>query len=369
MRTTVRVIGVVSIALLLLVAGPAAADRGAAGQTTPANPADVQAPAERGGIAFQVGDVLAGIGTGQIKHFSPTGTLIQTLDNATSSNEQTGMCFDSVGNLYSTNFSGSMSKFDNTGNLLQSQWATGFSNSPESCVFDGAFIYSGEVDGSEFVRRFATDGTPGPTWDPAPSSRGLDWIDLAEDGCTLYYTSEGSQVKRYDICTDTQLADFTTSVSGPCFAVRVRPVDPGDFEVLVACSSQVYRLDSSGSTIQTYPAAGFTPSASFLFAMNLDPDGTTFWTGDIFTGDIYRVNIASGNQVIHFNTNPNTTMAGITVFGEITAGVPTPTPTGPTPTPTPPGAAPIPTTSTTGIAIFVGLLALAAFALLIRMRQ
>jgi hypothetical protein len=377
MRTTLRAIGIASVALLLTMATPAAAERGAAGQPAPDNPPDVQKPDVRRGVAFQIGDVLAGVGTGQIKHFSPTGTLIQTLDNNTSSNEQTGMCFDSDGNLYSTNFSAaSMSKFDNTGTLLQSVWASGFSARPESCVFDGTDIYSGEVDGSSLIRQFAPDGTPGATWDPAVGPRGVDWLDLAEDGCTMFYASEGSSIYRYDICTDTQLPNFADGIPGSCFALRIRPIDPNDFEVLVACLSNIHRLDSSGSVVQSYPASGFNPPASFLFAMNLDPDGTSLWTGDINTGDIYRISIgSSGNQITHFPSNPNTTMAGITVVGEITAGVPTPTPTGPpgTPTPTPTvepvGAAPIPTVSTTGVAIFVGLLAFAAFVLLIRMRQ
>jgi hypothetical protein len=32
---------------------------------------------------FQVGDVFVGVGTGKIKRFTPTGTLIQTLDTLT----------------------------------------------------------------------------------------------------------------------------------------------------------------------------------------------------------------------------------------------------------------------------------------------
>lgn len=358
---------------------PAAAwaELGAAGQPAPQNPAGSLPNTPARGVAFAVGDVLAGVGSGQIKHFSPTGTLIQTLDNTTSSNEQTGMCFDADGNLYSTNFSaGSMSKFDPSGNLLVAQWATAFSSSPESCVFDGTNIYSGEVNGSNDVRKWNLAGTQLDSYDVPTTNRGSDWIDLAEDGCTLFYTSEGTQVLRYDVCTDTALANFASSLSGgACFGLRIRPVGVGDFEVLVACQGQLNRLNSSGTVIDTYPASGFNPPASFLFAMNLDPDGTSFWTGDIFTGDIYRINIATGNQITHFASNPNTTMAGITVVGEITAGVPTPTPQGPTPTPsptatnTPTGAQPIPTVSSTGIAIFIGLLVLAAFALLIRMRH
>ena len=48
-------------------------------------------PAVAGGVAFQTGDVLAGVGTGRIKHFNSTGTLVDTLDTGTTCNEQSGM--------------------------------------------------------------------------------------------------------------------------------------------------------------------------------------------------------------------------------------------------------------------------------------
>ena len=39
------------------------------------------------------------------------------------------------------------------------------------------------------------------------------------------------------------------------------------------------RLDSSGNVAQTYLASNY--DSSFLFALNLDPDGETFWTADL----------------------------------------------------------------------------------------
>jgi len=63
----------------------------------------------------------------------------------------------------------------------------------------------------------------------------------------MYYTSEGSEFKRFDVCTDTQLVDFATGLTRPCFALCVR----ANSEVMVACASQVYRLDSTGGVMQT----------------------------------------------------------------------------------------------------------------------
>jgi hypothetical protein len=57
-----------------------------------------------------------------------------------------------------------------------------------------------------------------------------------------------------------------------------------------------------------------------LFSLNLDPDGTTFWTGDLGTGNIFRFNINTGALVTQFNTAPFTQLAGVSIFGEITQG-------------------------------------------------
>ena len=266
--------------------------------------------ASAAGVPYQVADVFAGVGNGQIKHFSSTGVQLDTLNNGTGSFEQTGMAFDPAGNLYSTNFSaGSASKFNNSGTLLGAFGS--FTGSPESIVRDQAGnFYVGQVNGSTEVRKFNAAGNLLATFSPAIEDRGTDWIDLAADQCTLFYTSEGALIKRFNVCTNTQLPDFGTSPNGGFnFALRIRP----NGEVLVAATTAVYRFNSAGAVIQTYPF----PS-NFLFALNLDPDGTTFWTGDINTGAIFRVNIASGAVVTTFNSAPFSTMAGLAVFGEIT---------------------------------------------------
>jgi len=110
------------------------------------------------------------------------------LDTRSLSTEQTGMCIDGAGTLYTTNWNGgSMTRFDSVGNLLTFPWAGPFSIHPETCVVDGqGNIYTGEVDGTNLLREFAPDGTPLGTWAPAVSARGLDWIDLAADQCTMY---------------------------------------------------------------------------------------------------------------------------------------------------------------------------------------
>lgn len=264
---------------------------------------------------FRQGDVFVGVGNGKIKRFLPDGTLLQTLETQSGSLFQTGMCFDPTGNLYATNFdSGTMSKLDNTGKLIKHPWAGPFGVKPESCVLDSAGnIYTGEVDGAQRIRKWTPDGASLATFAAATTDRGLDWIDLAADQCTMFYTSEGSTVKRYDVCANKQLPDFATGLERPCFALRLRP----NGELLLTCRALVYRFSPEGQILKTYD-----PGDDFLFAMNLDADGQTFWTGGYNSGNVYRLNIETGDEVGQFNVGlSGSSLAGIAVLGEINANL------------------------------------------------
>ena len=289
-------------------------------------------------IPYVVGDVFAGVGNGEIRHLSPTGTLIESLSTGSACDEQLGMAFDTTGNLYATSAfggcaTGEVYKFDNQGGLIGA-FGSGYSDSTESIAIDAAGnVYVGQPDGTSDVLKFDSAGTPLDSFDVPTEDRGSDWIDLASDQCTLFYTSEGVNVFRYDVCTDAPLANFNVApLPDTSYALRILPGGG----VLVANSSAVIRLDSSGNQVQTY-----TPSlpVSDIFALNLDPDGTSFWTGDISTGDVFKFDIAGGTELLTFNVAPNVSLAGLAVYGEVTVAQPTSTPT-PSPTAT---ATPSPT--------------------------
>lgn len=318
-------------------------------------------------IPYSSGNVLAGVGAGQIKHFSPTGTLLETLNNTTGSSEQTGMCFDAMGNLYSTNFSAnSMSKFNTMGGLLLANFGSGFSADPESCAFDAANnVYVGQADGLRRIRKFDSSGTFLTEFSPATEARGTDHIDLAADQCTMFYTSEGNLMKRYNVCASTQLPDFASGLTGPCYAHRLRP----NGEVLVACTTRVLRLSPTGTLMQTYLGSTYGESDT-LFALNLDPDGATFWTAGLSVGNIRRINITTGTQVNTFNGGIlGGSLAGLAIAGEIVVSQPTPTPTQPAVTPTPtfaPGSIAVPTLSFPLLGVLAMALVAAAIILMRR---
>ncbi len=282
--------------------------------------------AQASGVPYNKGDVFAAVGNGFIKHFSSTGTLLDTLDTTTGSLENAGMAFDLTGNLYATQFEANVvSKFDNAGNL-SGPFGSGFAgNHPESIVRDAAgHFYVGQADGTHQVLKFDASGGSLGSFSPATEMRGTDWIDLAADQCTLFYTSEGKLIKRFNVCTNTQLADFATLPIGgsaatgtAAYALRIRP----NQEVMVAASQQVFRLDSTGAIIKTYPKpAGET---SILFALNLDQDETSFWTAGFATGNVYKIDIATGTVLQTFNAGIiSHGLGGLAVYGEIVAAQP-----------------------------------------------
>ena len=294
-------------------------------------------------LPFQFGDIFAGVGNGFIDHFQSNGALIESLNTTSLSRENTGMCIDGAGNLYGTNFENmSMARFDVQGQLTLFPWGGPFSIHVESCVVDGSGnIYTGEVDGNNILRKFAPDGTLLNTWAPAAATRGVDWIDLAADQCTMYYTSEGFFVKRFNVCTGTQLNDVPTGLAGgPCYALRLR----ANGDLMVACEHELVRLNSNWTIVQHYPAANY-PNASFFFAANLDPDGTSVWTADFSTGLIYKIDIATGNLLLNFIAPiQGFGLGGLAIYGEQTQAQPSVTPGPPPPSATPlPSSTPAPT--------------------------
>ena len=284
--------------------------------------------ARQGG--FQRGDVFVSLTDGLIQRYSPTtGALLQTLDTGTGLGSFiTGGAFDRNANFYATAFSSrTVIRFDSNGNRL-GEFGSGYNGRPESVIFDSdGNAYVGTVDGDNDIRKFDAAGNPLDRYDVAVERRGTDWIDLAADKCTLYYTSEGARILRYDVCTKTQLTDFVSNLPhSAAYALRLLPSGG----LIVADTNEVLRLDATGNIIQRYDA----PGEDSWFAVNLDPNGTSFWSGGISTGNVYKFDIATGNQITRIPTGQGG-IFGVTILGELTVVNPTPSPTA-TVTPTPP---------------------------------
>jgi len=250
---------------------------------------------------------FVGVSNGQIQQLNTSSKLLQTLSTG-QGGSVTGMAFDPFDSLYVTDFTAdAVTKFDGNGNLV-GNFGTGYNCKPESIVFDSAGnAYVGETGCSHALLKFDPYGNLVHGWSVTTEIEGSDWIDLAPDQCTIFYTSQGTTIFRFNVCTGKQLALFATGLHT---ALGLRILSDGG--VLVADSQDIVRFDSAGRNIMTYTATG----EKCLVSVTLDPDGSSFWAVDYCTSDIIHVDLTSGNQLAKFNTGtPTQTVYGIAMRG------------------------------------------------------
>jgi hypothetical protein len=265
---------------------------------------------------YALGDLFIGTTRGIIQHRDSTGASVGTLDTTLGNPFDTGMCFDLAGNLYATDISPTqaITKFDNMGNVVAARFVdtSGDPNNPESCIWNAANtnMFVGGP-GVNQIRQYAplTGAEVGRhTVASSGGTSGTDWVELSSDQCTVFYTNESGTIRRYNTCgVGTQSPDFAT-LSAACYALRIRPTT---MEVLVACSDGAHLLSPTGVEVTHYFLGD-------VFALNLDPDGTSFWTAAPGGADVLKVDIATGSVLKTIHTGAS--VWGLAVFGEITAG-------------------------------------------------
>jgi uncharacterized repeat protein (TIGR01451 family) len=269
---------------------------------------------------YQLGELFASFANGYVGVFKSDGTFLGTIN--TGQAQDTGLQFDTKGNLYVTTFGTptGVVKLDINGNVI-GPFGSGYTGNPESIVFNlagDAFVGEAQTHDPTNpnpvpVLEFDANGNLIATFNVARQDRGSDWVELLGDQKTLLYTSEGTSIKSFDISKNLQNADFATNLPGAsAYALRQLP----DGTILVADTTAALRLTAAGAIQKTYTP---NPAPQNLFALNLDPDGTSFWTADLTTGVIYRFDIASGNQLTTF-TAPSKFVSGLAIFGEKAPG-------------------------------------------------
>ena len=152
-------------------------------------------------------------------------------------------------------FNGDVSEFSPDG-TLEGGSATGLAN-PFSLVFDNqGDLYVGQQS-TPYIAEFNTTGQFVPDIGPVETELfGDDWIVLAPDQCTFDYTTESTDILRYNMCTNPHLPNFNLQ-SFPTVPPIDRPArsglrapDPPDGDVLVADSNADFLLDPNGNVIQ-----------------------------------------------------------------------------------------------------------------------
>jgi hypothetical protein len=259
---------------------------------------------------FQRGDVLASVGNPSvIARFAPDGTPKGELVGSSGAGP---LCFDASGEHLVAPGTG---LYDKEGSLLASAWAA--VPLPGACTVDDAghvFVGGGAASGDQqtgrgTIRRFDLTGHLLESYDVEAAGfayrRVVTSLDLAPDGCTIYYDLDGSdEIKRFDACTATQLAPFGSA--GPvCDHVRVLP----DGRVVVTCDTYGTLLDAAGDVVHDF--ANPVPFGTSQRFAALDPDGTSFWMGS-YQGLLTRFDIASGQQLASWVAGEG--LAGVAVY-------------------------------------------------------
>jgi hypothetical protein len=164
------------------------------------------------GVVIPVGDVAVAVGSGDVKVFSPTGALLEILNDGTTATYTTGMVFDSSDNLYVTNFGSgpsAVSEIGPTGTVITSTFANA-SLTAESILVNAAGNFLVGGPGSPSVEQFsAAGGSPTVTYavTGGNGTNGTDWTDLEADQATLLYDGEGTEILSYNLATKTQNAN------------------------------------------------------------------------------------------------------------------------------------------------------------------
>ncbi|MGB0037173.1 MAG: Ig-like domain-containing protein, partial [Candidatus Acidiferrales bacterium] len=190
-------------------------------------------------------------------------------------------------------------------------------------------VFVGQSSGQNSLLDLSSAGAVKSTFFPAYDNGGIGYLELTDDGGRVLYStqtagsSQTGTVKNFDIANNHQNPDFATNLpGGPSFAIR----ELNDKSVLVANTIQIAHLDSNGNVLAS---PSLTPPAGGLFyALNLNPDGASFWTGDALSGKVYQIRITDGallntiNTGLGFNSSALTfnTIFGIAVLGQPQSG-------------------------------------------------
>jgi uncharacterized repeat protein (TIGR01451 family) len=285
---------------------------------------------------FGQGDVFVGTIDGMIFEYKPNGTLVQVLNSGNLGGVIAGMNFDTSGNLYAANpdttavTGGTVEFFGNNGTGPTTFGTTPYNSNPLGVlVAPTGNIFVGQSSGQNSLLEMSSAGAVTSTFFPAYDTAGIGYIELLDDGGRVLYTSAAAgssqfgTVKNFDIANNAQNPDFATNLpGGPAFAIR----ELSDKSVLVANTTKIVHLDPNGNILTTPSLT--PPGVGIFYALNLNPDGQSFWTGDALSGKVYQVQISTGNVLATINTGLGfnssalsfNTIFGIAVFGQPQSG-------------------------------------------------
>jgi streptogramin lyase len=115
------------------------------------------------------GDLYVGLDNGMIGHYTNTGVSVgPLLDSTHGASKSTGMCFDSVGNLFSAQLqANTLSKFNPAGSLTAANFGSGYNQGPESCEVNAlGQVLIGQANGNHQLLKLDGAGNVLATYSP-----------------------------------------------------------------------------------------------------------------------------------------------------------------------------------------------------------
>jgi hypothetical protein len=254
-------------------------------------------------IGFSKGDILIALTDGTVQVRAADGTLKGTISGPIQAPAK-GLAVDSDGNLLvsywfqpGTTTGNTVRKFLPDGSDAGA-FGSSYNCNPSGIAVDKTGnVYVGNADCLGDISRFSKTGLSQTSFDVGLEKLGARWIELSSDDCTIYYTSAGQAIQRYDVCTKTQLTNFngTALPAGGAEALGLRITPDGG--VLVADTYDIRRLDAAGNAVGTYDAVGDNGFVGIF----IDPDGQHFWASSFDTSNVYKFDLITGQIKMSFN--------------------------------------------------------------------
>lgn len=196
---------------------------------------------------------------------------------------------------------------------IEARLDTTLPHMPGTQRFGDGHVWHFHDDGT-FIKEYATQTHGG-----LAGFLGVTHAALAPGGAVLVYCSEtGPRLMRYDLKRDRQLPDLQSFPDGQremFFGMRYGP----DGRLYALRGSRLDVIAKSGATLRTIPLPG-----SGWVTIAIAPDGRTACVGNYFTGELGRIDLASGERLATVQTGAARTLAGLAICGDPAVAMPMP---------------------------------------------
>jgi hypothetical protein len=260
---------------------------------------------------FAAGDLFLGFSVdGHVQWRRNSGEPVRILFFQHYYDTLADLAFDPAGSLNVIDQSdGDVVRFDACGQSL-SPIHTGTNTTPTTIVFDASGkAYIGFYATDNNLWKFDSSGNYVSLFSLATESAGVASIDLAADQHTLYYTSRGTSIKRFDLAVGQQLPDFVNNLNQ---AAAIRLLSSGG--LVCAESQSLIRLAANGDLVWS----NTVPGVYYWYSVRLDPDGESFWAVADFS-QVFHVDLASGALLGGIRADVRGNAISLAIRGEPTA--------------------------------------------------